>query len=453
MDRRRFLEACSLAGLGATAGCAGVVAPRTDGASGSPPTFEGAPDRGPLPQVEAPTEGFVTGNTGFGFALQARLADQAPMENRFLSPYSIGVALAMVYAGARGQTREEMAETLRYHPTDEGLHRSIAALRADLPFGDPDRTPTPTPTTNENPQHGESKKMPFQLLAANAAWFQTGFPIREAYRRTLTEYYGITAGRVDFEDHHERARRQINAWVADQTRQEIPELFPPDSLAARTRLVLANAVYFQASWADRFTADATEPASFTALDGSTQEVSMMHEHMTVPYGRVDGHEIIELPYAGPGVDMVVVLPEAGRFREVERSLTPRRFAALLDATEQREGDVVLPRFQHRSSLSLPEYLQAMGMQRAFSGRAEFSGISPAGEDLAIGDVQHEATITVDEEGTEAAAATGVEVVLVSAPANPFEFRADRPFIYAIRHRSTGAILFLGRLVDAAAAQT
>lgn len=451
MDRRQFLAACGLGGAGSLAGCVGGFTPPTANAAVDP-AVPGAPDQGTLPDVEAPTDPFVRGNTAFGFALHQRLAAEAPMENRFLSPYSLGVALAMTYAGARGRTREQMAAAMRFHPQSEALHRSIAALRADLPFGDPDTTPTTTTTPAEDQSMGEEDSLPFRLLTANAAWFQTGFPIRDPYRQTLRRYYAIDAGRVDFRDHHPRARRRINAWVADQTRDAIPTLFPEGSLSPRTRLVLANAMYFEAAWADKFSEDATEPGTFTALDGSTSEVPMMSEGLTVPYGEVNGHAVIELPYAGPNVDMVLVVPEAGTFRDFERRLDPQRLGDLLAATEQREGDLTLPRFQYRSSLSLPPYLQAMGMERAFSTAADFTGMSPKGDRLALGDVRHEATVTVDERGTEAAAATGVEVVMVSAPANPFELRVDRPFLFAIRHRATGAILFLGRVVDAGAAR-
>ena len=177
---------------------------------------------------------------------------------------------------------------------------------------------------------------------------------------------------------------------------------------------------------------------------------MMHESVDVPYAEVNGHQILQLPYAGADIDMVIVLPAEGEFRSFERSLDASRLADLLSATESREGDLALPRFEVRSDLSLPNYLKAMGMERAFTRQADFTGMATGsgGEKLKLDDVRHEATVTVDEQGTEAAAATGVEVVLVSAPANPFEMTVDRPFLFAIRHRPTGAVLFLGRMVDA-----
>lgn len=445
MNRRSFLAACGVGGTAGIAGCSGVLTPPSDGSL--PPPRDG-PVQANLPEVEAPTDPFVSGNQEFGFALHHRLVNTNPAENLFLSPYSIGVALAMTYAGAREQTRTEIADTLRFQPRGIGLHESIAALRNSLPFGNPKATPTPTTTASplsEGPKH------PFTLSSANAVWLQTGFPVQQSYTDRLKQFYATTTGRVDFSTDPTEARQQINAWVADRTQDEIPELFPPNSLSPDTRLVLANAVYFEANWADTFQESATKPTPFTAIDGGVADVPMMHERLTVPYASVDGHEIVQLPYAGPDVEMVVMLPEQGSFRSFEQSLTTERFNELLAATEQRKGDLALPRFQFRSSLSLPATLKSMGMERPFTATANFNGITQQAN-LKLGDVQHEATVTVDERGTEAAAATGVEVVLVSAPANPWEMVVDRPFLFAIRHRPTGTVLFLGRVVDAAAAQ-
>lgn len=450
MRRRAFLP---LAASAALPGCLGVAdRPGADPpGAGSP--VPGAPDVGTSPDVDAPTAGFVAGNADFGLALLDRLAEENPSENRFLSPYSAGVALAMTYAGARGATREEMAAAMRFSPTDDGLHESVAALRSALPLADTSGTPTPAPTPpSETPVEGQGH--PFRLLGANAVWSQAGYPWRDAYLDTLETYYGAGLGTVDFAEHHERARQRINAWVADHTEGEIPTLFPEDSLTSITRMVLVNAVYFRANWADTFSEAATEPAPFAALDGSRSEVPMMQESVEAPYASVDGHQVLRLPYADGHTEMVILLPAEGSFRSFERSLDADRLDALVAATGSSEGSVALPRFSFRSRLSLSEHLRAMGMERAFSAGADFAGMAEgsAGERLALDDVLQEATVAVDEQGTEAAAATGVEVVAVSAPADPFELRCDRPFLFAVRHRPTGAVLFLGRLVDAGAAQ-
>jgi serpin B len=447
MRRREFLP------LAATAALAGCLGERPATSTGTPPTVTGTPEMNTPADVDAPTEGFVAGNANFGLALSARLADAAPGENRFLSPYSVGVALAMTYAGARGQTREEMAAAMRFAPTGEALHEAVAALRSDLPLADTSGTPTPTPTPpSETPS--DEGGAPFRLLGANALWGQTGYPFRQAFLDTLSRYYGAGLGEVDFAEAPDRARQRINAWVADHTEGEIPELFGPRSITTRTRLVLANAVYFRASWADTFSEEATEPRPFTALDGSTSEVPTMAESVKAPYATVDGDQVLRLPYEGGHTEMVLLLPAEGTFRSFERSLDAARLDELVAATERQEGTVRLPRFSFRTKLQLPDHLQAMGMESAFSSAADFTGMAEgdAGERLALDDVVHEATITVDEEGTEAAAATGVEVAAVSAPTDPFEMVLDRPFLFAVRHRATGAVLFLGRLVDAAAAQ-
>jgi serpin B len=445
MRRRTFLP---LAAGAALAGCLGL---RDRPGAGTP--VPGAPSTGTPPDVEAPTEGLVSGNADFGLALLDRLADHEPDSNRFLSPYSVGVALAMTYAGARATTREEMAATMRFAPTGEDLHESVAALRSDLPLTDTSGTPTPTPTPPSETPTGQ-EGAPFRLLGANALWGQVEYPFRQAFLDALSRYYGAGLGRVDFGEHPDRARGRINAWVEDHTEGEIADLFPEGTITASTRLVLANAVYFRANWADTFREEATEPAPFIALDGSTSEVPTMTESVEAPYASVDGDQVVRLPYAGGDTEMVLLLPAPGTFRSFERSLDAARLDELVAATEQREGTVALPRFSFRSTLSLPEQLRAMGMETAFTGAADFTGMAEgsAGERLALDDVRHEATITVDEQGTEAAAATGVEVVAISAPADPFDVRFDRPFLFAVRHRPTGAVLFLGRLVDAGAAQ-
>lgn len=444
MRRRAFLPLAAAA----LAGCLGSPDPQ---GAGTP--VPGAPEMETPPDVDAPTGPLVAGNADAGLTLLDRLAAEEPQVNRFLSPYSIGVALAMTFAGARGPTREGMAEAMRLTPADEGLHEAVAALRSDLPLAETSATPTPTPTPpSETP--AESEGAPFRLLGANALWGQRDYPFREPFLDALSRYYGAGLGEVDFAEHADRARDRINAWVAEHTRGEIPALFPPDSITSVTRLVLANAVYFRANWADTFAEDATEQAPFTALDGSTTDVPMMRESVETPYAAVDGTRLVRLPYADGATEMVLLLPPADAFRAFERSLDAAQLDELVDATASREGTVALPRFTVRSKLSLPEHLAAMGMDTAFSGAADFTGMAEgtAGEQLALDDVRHEATVTVDEAGTEAAAATGVEVAAISAPADPFEVRFDRPFLFAVRHRPTGALLFLGRLVDAGAAQ-
>ncbi|MFC4550995.1 MULTISPECIES: serpin family protein [Halorussus] len=442
MDRRHLLSA--LAGIGAsTAGC---LAP---GATVGPvPAPANVPETDVPENVNAPTDGYVAGNADFGFALLERLADDAPSENRFVSPYSLGVALAMTYAGARGQTRTNVAETLRFRPTGEDLHRSVAALRSALPLDEAGESDARTTARSGNRRGG----VPLRFAGANALWGQVDYPFGEDFLKTLKRYYGAGLGRVNFEREPDAARRAINGWVAERTRGKVPELFGEDTIDRRTRLVLANAVYFRANWADAFDEANTERKPFTTLDGATDAVATMHQKAEFPFAEVEGVKVLELPYAGENADMALLLPPRDRFREFERGFDAERLSKLLGATEATEVKVRLPRFEFRSSLELSRRLEAMGMTTAFTPSADFGGMAEgsAGESLQLGSVAHEAYVKVDERGTEAAAATGVEVTAVSYTPARATFAADRPFLFVIRHRPTGAPLFLGRVADPAA---
>ncbi|WP_115862925.1 serpin family protein [Halorussus litoreus] len=483
MNRRRLLAALAGTGLAGVAGCVSLdSAPDAGTGPGSNALADAnvsVPETGAPPDVDAPTDDFVAGNANFGFALLDRLADDSPDENRFLSPYSIGVALAMTAAGARGTTRETLVETMRFPAVGEDLHRACAALRADLPLADDGEESASTTDGDETTESGESEgaagesaESEFTLAGANAMWGQTGYPFREDFQRTLTQYYGTGLGAVDFREDPEAGREAINAWVAERTREKVPELFPKNTIDQRTRLVLANAVYFRANWAEDFEADDTQRETFTALDGSTGEVPMMRQEESFPFAEVEGGneadeaneadganavggtKVLELPYDGGDVDMVLLMPPREQFREFEQSLDADRLDRLVDATERRGVEVGLPRFEFRSRLGLADHLQAMGMTTAFTREANFDGIAEgdADDELALGAVRHEAYVRVDEQGTEAAAATGAEVVMTSATSADAEFVADRPFLFVVRHGTTGAPLFVGRMVDATAAQ-
>ncbi|MFC4448303.1 serpin family protein [Halorussus aquaticus] len=449
MDRRHLLA--SLAAAGA-AGLAGCVSADSAPSAGTGPDPASVPETSVPEDVDAPTESYVAGNADFGLALLDRLADDAPNQNRFVSPYSLGVALAMTYAGTRGETRTNVAETMRFSPTGEDLHRSVAALRAALPLGDGDESAPQTTTgetTDETGETGNEDGAAFRFVGANALWGQEEFPFREAFLGTLERHYGAGLGRADFAETPDEARQAINGWVADRTREKIPELFPEGTIDHRTRLVLANAVYFRANWAETFDEEDTEPREFTTLDGTNVEAPTMHQSERFPFADVDGVKVLELPYAGEDADMTLLLPPRDEFREFERGLDAARLGELLDATETREVEVRLPKFEFRSSLELSERLEAMGMTTAFTRSANLDGMADGDADanLKLGSVVHEAYVGVDEQGTEAAAATGVEAEFTAAAPDPATFAADRPFLFAIRHRPTNAPLFLGRVAD------
>lgn len=447
LHRRQVLQrVLALAAGGSLAGCV----------SGGP---GGPPDRDPYPSPPATPEGDVRqltlGTTRFALDLHGHLTDDAPGDNLLFSPHSIAVALAMTYAGATGETRTQLRETLRFALDDEALHPAYRELDASLSDRETIGSYEP-PTATESADGERGEVRPFELVDANSVWGQDGFPFRGAYLDLLEAHYGSGLRTVDFESDPEEARTAINGWVAETTREKIPTLLPPDALSTLTRLVLVNAVYFRARWQHQFDSTSTDLA-FAALDGTTTEVPKMWKAETYPYAEVDGHQLVELPYVAQDLGMVLVVPAEGTFESFEAELTADRLRGLLGAMEERPGTVTMPKFTFRSEFQLKRALSALGMPAPFDrAEADFSRMTdgPLGERLFVDDVYHEAFVGVDERGTEAAAATGVVVRLVSKEITqtpPFELTVDRPFLFLIRDARTGAILFLGRVVDAGAA--
>ena len=448
MTRRRDLLA--LAGGLAGAGLAGCVDSLSPGGTEEIPTLvpESTPDGTPVATATASELGrLVAGNTAFALDLHRRLAD-ASEGNAMASPYSVSTALAMTYAGARGRTAEEMARTLRFDLSRERLHPVVAALDGRV---DPDtpseRAPTATPH--------ERNDVPFTVETVNALWGQAGYPFADGFLHTLATHYGTGLRTLDFEAEPDRSRRRINRWVAGRTDDRITDLLPEGSVTPLTRFVLTNAVYFLSNWASTFEREATEQREFTALDGTTSRVATMFQRHGYPFAAVDGYRVVELPYENREFGMVIVLPPEGQFRETERSLDAGRLTRLFDALSEREGALYLPRFTVETGLDLSAALSTLGMPSAFSpDTADFSGVvEPSGRpDLFLQGVHHRTVLEVAEWGTEAAAATGAVGGGGGAPDDPFEMHVDRPFLFCIRHRPTGVVLFLGRVVDAAAAQ-
>lgn len=450
-NRRDVLRSSALLGGALFAGCLGSAIP---GGRDDPPIADGGTVLAANVARETPTvseadlRAAVQGNTNFGFDLLDTLVAESPTDNLLLSPYSIGIALAMTWAGARSETEQAMADSLAFTLGQEGQHPAFNALDAELESRGDDGG------AESNGDGNGDAGDPFRLATANAVWGQEGFPFRDSYLETLARNYGAGLRVLDFGE-PEAARGTINDWVAAQTEEKIPELLPKGSITPAVRLVLTNAVYFLAAWAAAFDEGVTDDGSFTALDGSQASVPMMRQTEEFPYAEVDGHQVLELPYVGEEVGMVVVLPREGEFESFEQSIDADRFAALVSALEPQHGSVALPRFSYRSGFSLKDALTALGMGIAFEGgRADFSGMADgdAGKGLFIDEVYHKTFIAVDEDGTEAAAATGVVMKETAATMPTFEFVADRPFLYAIRDRATGALLFLGRVADAGAAQ-
>jgi len=371
----------------------------------------------------------ANGVNGFGLDLYRALAAEQD-GNLFLSPYSIALALTMTYAGARGQTAQEMADVLGLVLPDARLHQAMNALDLAL-------------------HAGEDREMdsydPPIFRSANALWGQKGLGFEQALLETLAANYGAGMRVMDFAK-TEEARVAINDWVEEQTEDRIQDLIKPGILSAMTRLVLTNAVYFKAQWQNPFLESATQDGSFNQLDGSAVTVPMMRQTESLGYYAEEGLQVVELPYAGGSHSMLILLPEEGGLAELAAELDEARLRALLDGLERQSVALTLPRFEYEAEFELGEMLAAMGMPTAFGDGADFTGMTTEA-DLFISEVVHKAWVAVDEEGTEAAAATAVIMVESAMPMEPVEMTVDRPFLFAIRHRGTGTLLFLGQVVE------
>ncbi len=382
--------------------------------------------RGTSPNVGATALGeLVSGNSAFAFDLYRVVRDNT--KNLFYSPYSISMALAMAYAGARGETERQMAQTLHFTSLQELLHPAFNALDLELA------------RRGQAGQDGEG----FRLKLANALWGQLGYPFQSEFLNVLAENYGAGMRTADFRSAPEECRAVINNWVSEQTEGKVKELLPPDLIDQRTRLILTNAIYFKAAWRFSFDTRLTREGQFRRLDGTQVTVPMMRQTGMRRYAQRDGYQAAELLYAGEKFSMVVVLPATGQFESFAGSLDAQTVTAILGSLNIGNLDLTMPKFKYESSFRLKETLSAMGMPEAFSDRANFSGMTSA-ERLKIGDAVHQAFVSVDEAGTEAAAATGVGAVPTSRPP---EVKLDRPFIFLIRDIQTGTVLFVGQVVD------
>lgn len=451
MHRRRVLAVTGSLLAGALAGCSAPDPSISPDPTATPQPTAAEPTSNPSID-EATLDALVSDTNVFSLDLFREITGESPGKNRLVSPLSVTTTMAMAYTGARGETRTQMNKALNYSVGADTLHAAFNALQRTLNERGEDLDPEDRPSTFDE----DDDPVPFELTLVNAVWGQADYPFEEDYLRILEDHYGGGLREVDYRADPEAARETINEWVAAQTANRIEELLPQGALNALTRLVLTNAVYFTANWQDPFDAENTESASFTPLEGTTTKVPMMQKEEQIPYGTVDRTKAIELPYLGGEVSMLVVLPPENELTEYERNLDESRLQALIDALERQQVEVALPKFSFDDSQTLKPILQSLGMKQAFDPTAaDFSAIAdPAStqEQLYLYDVYHDTDITVDETGTEAAAATGTVIGATSTSPEPVRFIADRPFLFAIRDRPTGAILFLGRVVDAGQAQ-
>ena len=372
--------------------------------------------------MEAPV---VQGNTEFALSLYAQLSTRAG--NLFFSPFSLSTALAMTYAGARGQTAAQMATVLHFPANQQHLHSAFSTLGKDL--------------------HAESETQGYQLHVANALWGQKGYHFREDFLTTTKTYYGAGLNEVDFHTAAEEARQTINTWVEQQTKDKIKDLIPPGAVDAFTRLVLTNAVYFKGDWLSPFMKPLTQEEEFKVSSDRHITVPLMHQTGFFNYCERDTFQALELPSVGEKLSLVVLLPKKVEgLTEFEQSLTTQNLTQWLPQLQRREVVVTLPKFKVTAEFTLNEVLSRMGMPLAFSAAADFSGMSEK-EAFNLSAVIHKAYVDVNEEGTEAAAATGIVMRATALGPPPVTFRADHPFVFLIRDNGSGSILFLGRLVQ------
>ena len=372
----------------------------------------------------------INGNSAFAFDLYQELGKREG--NIFYSPYSISLALAMTHAGARGETEQQMADALHFTLPQGSLHSVFNGLDIEL---------------NKRGEGAKGKDGEgFRLNIVNAIWGQNGYSFLPGFLDVLAENYGAGLRTLDFDTEPEESRLTINNWVSDQTEKRIENLIPQGVINELTRLVLTNAIYFNAAWLYPFNENSTEDGPFHLLDGTAVIAPMMKQTEMFGYAEGDGYQAVELPYDGNELSMVILLPRADQFQAFEGALDAQRVSTILTSLERRSVALTMPGFEFESEFSLKETLAAMGMPIAFSMGADFSGMT-GNYELFIAEVVHKAFVSVDESGTEAAAATAVMMQLTGMPERPVEVTVDHPFIFLIRDVKTDSILFIGRVVN------
>ena len=417
---------------------------------GANPSGPGRSVRSSLPRTTNPqvsdTDRAIqtSGDTAFAFNCYRQLALE--QGNVFYSPLSVSLALAMTWAGARTTTEQEMADALQYRLPQERLHPFFNALDAEL---------------NSRGQGAKGKDgQGFRLRVVSSLWGQDNHTFLSPFLDVLAQNYGAGLNLLDF-NKPETAADAINRWIAEQTENRITELLSPEAIRGAA-LVLTNAVYFNAAWAHPFDNSATSDGALRMRDGSVVRVPMMRQTGSFRVGSGSfarcvaapcapaglGFRAIELPYDGDQLAMLIVLPDVQPLDHLEASLSADTLAAIVASLAPGQVALQLPRWTfHSPALSLKTSLATLGMRQAFiADQADLSGMDGA-RDLFVSDVVHKAFVAVDESGTEAAAATGVIVAPTAMPVAPTPFVVDQPFIYMIRDTPTGALVFVGRVVD------
>lgn len=381
--------------------------------------------------VTAEPAAFARSINAFGLDLWRHV----PAGNQVISPASIAIALDMTLGGARGATVDQMARVLHVEGDPAAFHRAASSVLAGW----------------------QARSGTLTLAIANRLFADRAYAFDERFLAFTRDHYGAPLEPLDFVNAAEPARLHINAWVAERTSDRIRDLIPPCGVDASTRLVLANAIYLLAKWAAPFAAFSTRPTSFFVRGTEEKHVPTMHASGLRQYGESDGVQLLQLPYQDGDLAMLFVLPVArDGLAQVEAALTPARLAGWVAALESRRTVVALPKFRVAppGPLALAGVLKAMGMALPFDRtHADFSGMTTSPDPdqrVVVAEVFHKAFVDVDEEGTEAAAATAIVALPASAPPPgppPAVFRADHPFLFVLRDTRTGAVLFLGRVLD------
>jgi serpin B len=381
----------------------------------------------------------VADNTNFAFALYhglSTLGGGSTTGNLFYSPYSVSLALAMTYAGAKGETATQMATALGFTLPESSVNPAFDEL--DLAI---EAKPSGATGTNG---------APFALTLADSLWGDEHVTFGQPFVNTLAQNYGASLRTVDFVDAPSQAEADINTWVANETANNIPQLLGPGAITSATELVIVNAVYFNAAWETTFDPTATQTGTFTRADGSTVQAPMMSSgQVATSYVKGSNYQAVDLPYSGNTTSMVIVLPNEGEYSAVEAELSGGAFyTKVTTALAFSQGSLTMPRFQiHGPSVSLVPQLKSLGMTDAFdASKADFTNMIPAGGAY-ITDVIHQAFVDVEEGGTVAAAATAVSVGDAAAFANSFSVTLNHPFFFFIRDIATNTVLFIGREND------
>jgi len=442
---KRMLIGFVLLTLVFSTGCAVLNPTETDEVDPTEETESGVPSKPgiqmsslqrdlALEVTDAQIQALAEGNTAFALDFYNQIRGEDG--NIVYSPFSISVALAMTMAGSVGTTETAMMEALRMSLPVDVVYPAYDALLLAI----------------QNSEASGSEDMegsPFSLNIANSIWGQSGFSFKEPFLNTLAQYFGAGIYTVDYVQAPEAARETINAWVEDETMDKIKNLIPEGAIDQLTRLVLTNAIYFNGSWYYPFDEAGTTAMPFNLPDGTQTDVDMMAltgEHLM--YATGDGYQVVQLPYMSNDFAMTLIVPDLGNFDTVEGDLTAEAYAEMIQGLEYKLVDLQMPKYDFESNINANDVLIALGMGEAFNpGLADFSGMTDE-DKLFISDVLHKATITVDENGTEAAAATAVIMKVTAAmPEDALSLVLDRPFIFFIEHQPTGSILFMGRVVE------